>query len=415
MIISLHVTHLSAGVSGLQGAVEKLKSAVDDISMLIPDAEEHVVLCTCNRLEIYVGTLRPELVRKSFEELVRNNIPYRKDGASYFILEGRDSVDHLFRVVCGLDSLMVGEDQIQHQVKKAFLDGVEEGHVGRRMRTIFERALSVGKRVRTETALNNGSVSIGSAAVALAEDHLGSLKGRNIAIMGAGEMATLIAKALKDREPNTVFVSNRTYERACELAHKLDGVAVGKDRVEEVIAQSDVILVATAAPHLLLRREEVERAVTVTGRRLLIVDISMPSNVDPCVSEIPGVELCRMDGLERIAMENLNRRRSAVVEAERIVMDELSDYEISRKEEEAQSLITQLSLRLAEIRRQEVCRACNRLQSSNDPDQVLDDFSRALVSKIMATPYSRLKEACRNGESDLCRTAELLFLNEAQR
>ncbi len=407
MIISLHVTHLSAGMDGLEGAMNRLGSVLEE-GLSIEGADEHVVLSTCNRFEVYVAANRAEDARRSLLSLVRGRVPYSRNGASAFILEGRESVQHLFKVVCGLDSLMIGEDQIQHQVKEAYLRALRDGGAGPRLRGLFERALSVGKRVRSETALNNGAVSVGSAAVQLAEESLGDLEGRVVTVVGAGEMATLIAKSLRGKGPRSVFVSNRTYENAKELAYQLDGVAVGMDSLPHVIAQSDIVLVATAAPHVVLDRATVERAMEGRASRLLLIDVSMPSNVDPSVKEVPGVDLCLMDGLKDIALGNIERRRKEMADAEAIVCEELEIYQGERDAMEADELIRVLNRKIAHIRERELDRACRRAGAGGS-EEVIEDLSRALVSKIMADPFCRLKEACRNGDKELCRAAEYLF------
>ena len=380
----------------------------------ISSVEEHVVVSTCNRFEVYVGTSDLNDARAALESLVMNTLPYHKDGADHFILEGKDSVNHLYRVVCGLDSMMIGEDQIQHQVKEAYRNALERGHVGRRLNSVFTRALSVGKRIRTETKLNNGAVSVGSAAVQMAEEHFGSLEGRTVVVIGAGEMATLIAKNLKGKSLKAVFVSSRTYEHAKLLAYELDGVAIGRESLPEVMRMSDIVLVATAAPHILIHKNDVEDAIRGREEQLLIIDISMPSNVAQDVSDVPGVRVCRMDGLKEISLANMTKRKQAISEAEEIVMDELKTYEEELKERDAGLLIGQLSRQLAEIREQELRRACHRLESAVDMREVMEDLSNALVAKIMALPYNRLKEASRNGDNTVCRTAEYLFFPEAE-
>ncbi len=407
MIMSLHVTHLSAGLEGLEGSISRLRELVEE-GLALDGVCEHVVLSTCNRFEVYVASDGTGTAERSLESLVRDRVPYSRTGASSFILEGRESIQHLFKVVCGLDSLMIGEDQIQHQVKEAYLEALDRGDAGPRMGGLFEKALSVGKRVRTETSLNNGAVSVGSAAVQLAEEHMGTLEGKVVTVVGAGEMATLVAKSLRGRGPRAVFVSNRTYENAKELAYQLDGVAVGMDSLTHVLGRSDIVLVATAAPHVILSRATVEKAMEGRAAGLLVIDVSMPSNVDPGVKDVGGVELCLMDGLKEIALTNIERRRKEMADAGGIVCEELDRYQRERDETEADKVISVLNQKVSCIREREMDRACRR-RAANGNEEVIEDLSRALVSKIMAAPFSRLKEACRNGDMELCRAAEYLF------
>ncbi len=380
---------------------------------LLPAAEEYVILSTCNRFEAYFGTEKPCELRRELELLLRSIVPYERGEAPVYFLEGRQSISQLFRVVCGMDSLIVGEDQIQNQVKEAYLHAQEAGTVGPRLGRLFEKALSVGKRVRTETGLCNGAVSVGSAAVQLAEERLGDLRDVGVTILGAGEMATSIARSLVGKGPRTIFVSSRTYENARLLAHQLDGKAVGLESLSSAMRESDVVLVATAAPHAILGPELAREALAEGRGPLLIVDISMPSNVDPAVASIPGVQLVNMEGLKGVAMRNMTARRLEMVEAQRIVDEEIRRWTEETMEAHAEDVISGLNHKLISIRNQELDRALRMVENGTDPRPIIEDFSRVLISRILADPISKLKEACRSGETDVCRFAEYLFDLEA--
>lgn len=409
MIVSLHLTHLSAGLKELNDLQKSLHNDVGKSIAGLPGVEEYVVVSTCNRFEVYIGTDLADRVRDGLQDLVRAKVVYEKGEAPVYYLQDKQTISHLFRVVCGMDSLIVGEDQIQNQIKEAYSLARDEGHVGPRLSRLFEKALSVGKRVRSETGLNNGAVSVGSAAVQLAEENLGTLRGATVTVVGAGEMATSIARSLMGKGPRTVFVSNRTYENARELAHQLDGKAIGRDALPKAIIDSDVVLVATAAPHMILTRDMIEPAMNAGKEHLLIVDISMPSNVDPAVSSLPGVELVTLEGLQEVALRNVAARHRELIEAERIVEEELSRWLEEAREAQAIRIISEIGQKVSCIREQELTKALRRMECDIDCRLVFEDFSRALVSKIMADPINRLKEACRNGEADICHTAKRLF------
>lgn len=407
MIVSMHVTHTSAGgVEGLNRVVAELDGLFADSVADLRDVGEYIIVRSCNRLEVYTATCDNRATREDLEKLIRMAVP--STNISY-VLEDRDSIRHLFAVVCGLDSLIVGEDQIQHQVRECYMRAREEGHVGAMLTRLFDKAMIVGKRVRSETALNKGAVSVGSASVELAEKRIGDLGGKSITILGAGDMASVIAKNLIGKNIGAVFVSNRTYARALELASELGGTAVSMQRMEKAMADSDLVLVATSAPHTVVHRSGVEAAMSARpDRRMLIIDVSVPRNVDEDVSEVPGVDLETMDSLMEIAAENANRRRNEIVSAERIITQELQRMDTEAKEQLANDVIRRIGVKLAAIRDRELQTAMARA-GSTDIDELLNDFSRAMVSRITADVYNNLREASRNGRTDTCSAAVELF------
>ena len=407
MIVSMHVTHTSAGgVEGLNRVVAELDGLFADSVADLRGVGEYIIVRSCNRLEVYTATCDNRATREDLEKLIRMAVP--STNISY-VLEDRDSIRHLFAVVCGLDSLIVGEDQIQHQVRECYMRAREEGHVGAMLTRLFDKAMIVGKRVRSETALNKGAVSVGSASVELAEKRIGDLGGKSITILGAGDMASVIAKNLIGKNIGAVFVSNRTYARALELASELGGTAVSMQRMEEAMADSDLVLVATSAPHTVVHRSGVEAAMSARpDRGMLIIDVSVPRNVDEDVSEVPGVDLETMDSLMEIAAENANRRRNEIVSAERIITQELQRMDTEAKEQLANDVIRRIGVKLAAIRDRELQTAMARA-GSTDIDELLNDFSRAMVSRITADVYNNLREASRNGRTDTCSAAVELF------
>lgn len=407
MIVSLHVTHTSAGgTEALNDVVPRLD---EEARKRLPDldfVDEFVVVRTCNRFEAYVATANNQAVISFFETMIRVNVSTSNIA---YILEDRDSIRHLFRVVCGLDSLIVGEDQIQHQVRECYMKSRAEGNVKTILSRLFDKAMAVGKRVRTETALNKGAVSVGSAAVELAESKIGSLEGKSITILGAGDIASVIAKNLIGKNLGTVIVSNRTYSRAIELADELGGKAVSMARMTDAVADSDVVLVATGAPHAVLKADHVVEAMS---RRpdapLLIIDVSIPRNTEDAVKNIENVEVDNMDSLESIAMRNAERRRKEISSAESIITEELAKVDAEQKERLANDIIKRIGLKLADIREKEVAIARSRMGSA-DEGELLEDLSRAVVAKITAELYKNLREASRDGRAETCLAAQELF------
>lgn len=406
-IVSLHVTHRSAGGTECLGSViPVLEREFDSRLSAMPRVSEYIIVRTCNRFEAYAVACDGRELVLWFEDAIRSLVPSSKIA---YVLEDDKSVKHLFRVVCGLDSLIVGEDQIQHQIREAYVRAKEEGHVHRVLGKVFDKAMTVGKRVRTETALNKGAVSVGSAAVELAADRLGSLDGRNVTILGAGDMASVIAKNLLGKNIGTVFVSNRTYGRALELADELGGTAVSMDLLGEVLGKSDLVLVATSAPHTVLHRDAVSRAMEERpDRRMLVIDVCMPRNADADIADVPGVDLDTMDSLQSIAARNVERRTNEIDGAERIIMQEIERMDSEDRGAAADEIIKHINAMANDIRASESRIAVSH--SETVPiEKLVDDLSRAVLNKFTNTIYNNLREASRNGRGDVLTAAAELF------
>lgn len=376
--------------------------------------EEYVIIRTCNRLEVYVSTQNNSAVRAFLEGLVRSTIPF-SDRQVWYFLEDKECIKHLFTVVCGIDSLIVGEDQIQHQIRDAFAEAQRNGHIGRKLYALFNNALIVGKRVRTETELNKGAVSVGYAAIELAEQKIGSLKDMSIAIIGAGDMAGIIAKNLVGKGPRTVIVSNRTFDRAKELAKELEGTAIGFDRLEEIVGKSDLVLVATSAKHNILGTELVSKAMNGRQERpLLIIDVSVPTNVDPDVEKIPGVSLRTMASLDAIAAENVARRTKEISKAEKIIREELLRMEKENKCNAAEEIIRKMALDFEEIRTGEVMKAM-KFSDHAFSEELIDNLTHAITSKISSEIIKNLRKAALDDDTDVLEAAKYIFGVNAKR
>ena len=410
-IFSAHITHKSAGLDQMQaiGGQEPLEMLRDIRSLA--GVKECALLKTCNRVEIYTVTEEYETTRKKVEEYVNGFIPFNNQENLVQFLTNMDSVKHLLRVSSGLESMIIGEDQIQMQVKESYDRAMHEKCLGPVLSLVLRKSISVGKKVRTETGVNKGCVSVGSAAVELAESKLGSLQGKNVLVIGAGEMATLIAKHLIGKGPETVFVSNRTYSRAVELAWALNGKAVRFDALSIFLARSDVVLVATSATHLVLEKHHLESAMALReqDRPMLVIDVSFPRNVALDIQELPGVKLFDIDGLRGVAEENILRRKGEIRNAENIIADELGLLDRSLDEMRAGIMLSRLYRKFNEIREREVAKASNRLASGEDAHEVIDDFARSLMNRFLADPTEVIKCATREGDDRLLATTKELF------
>lgn len=293
--------------------------------------EESVVLSTCNRVEIY-STHTHEQAKAAHEELIGylvNRFELAPDQAEALVtykLDAAEAARHLFRVVSGLDSMVLGETEIFGQVKAAYQLALNTGTTGRTLNKLFQQAFSVGKKVRNETNIQRGSTSVGSVAVDLAEK-VHDLKQCRVMLVGAGEMSRTCAQSLLSRGAKSIIVSNRSHERAVELATEMGGKALKFDEWEGSMHEVDVIISSTSAPHFVIRPDQIQQV--MKKRRwepLLIIDIAVPRDVDPLVNGIEGVYLYDIDALQAIADEGRREREKQLFVCEQIIEEQLHKY-----------------------------------------------------------------------------------------
>ncbi len=399
-ITSASVNHHRASI----GAIEAARLGDADAALrrlVLAGASEAMVLQTCNRVELYAVSEDPDVLRRF---AVAGGMPPLEHAC------GDDALLHLLRLAGGLDSMIIGEDQILGQLKSAYLLSVKNGCMGSILSTAVLGAIDAGGRARMETRINKGSVSIGSAAVELAESLAGDLKGRSILVVGAGEMGTLVANGLAQKNLKGIYVANRTFGQAQKLASSLGGVAVRLDDVCHYIAAADVLICATAAPHLIITRKMVEAC---ARKPLIIIDITSPRNVEESVSRVPGVVLHNIDSLRKINEANLERRRAEVGQVERIISEELARMKKAYGRQRADHMIGDLYLQADSLRLAELDRAVGRLSShgglTDAQKDILSEFSRSLTSKILAAPTRRLRLAAEKGDDEYLRAARVLF------
>lgn len=410
-LLSMHVTHAWVDIDQLElVAANEARSTLHRLYEQEP-IDEAAILKTCNRVEVYVATREPLLARLAMERLLG---PADHGDASLFrYFAGEETARHLLRVAAGIDSLIVGENEILGQVRRALEFARQERTIGPTLSFLFEKALHVGKRARRETAVSRGAVSVGSAAVSLAQKLLGGLTGRTVGIVGAGEIALLVAKALVDHEIRAVLVANRTPTRALEVAQALKGEVVPYERMKEVLQRADVVIVATSSPHVVLTPEELRSAARPAGNPLLLIDLGLPRNIDPDCSRIPDVRLESLEGLRTIAAENLAHRKEEVQRVERIIDAELGRYLEKIKLRDAEMLLRDVYEGARRVREEELQRAIARLRAigevSTRQEEILRDLVNAVVNKILAPPTLSLKAASKRGDRGVIEGARKLF------
>jgi glutamyl-tRNA reductase len=302
----------------------KLGEASNEL-VALAEASEGVVISTCNRTEFYLAADDARAAFRLVETRLAEKIQVDSSVAAHFYRkEKTEAARHLCRVVSGLDSMMLGETEIFGQVKQAYSSALESGATGAILNKLFQRAFGVGKKVRTETSIQEGSTSVGNVAVDLAEKIFGHLKNSEVMILGAGEMSRITAQSLVSRGAKSIFVTNRSFERAQELAAEMGGSAVRFDDWQSVLARVDVVISSTGAPHAIVHRADVEKARRARKYRpLFFIDIAVPRDIDPAVGEIEEVYLYDIDTLEQLAEEARTRRQLQIEQCERIIDAEL--------------------------------------------------------------------------------------------
>lgn len=302
---------LSFSKKSLEGAFSFLKET--------KALKEWVILSTCNRVEIYASTDMPDSEISSILDFISmyHEIDKKELLPYLYIYKERDAVRHLFRVAAGLDSLILGELQILGQVKASFYESEKVGFVEDLLREVFYSAASTAKRIHTETNVSRGKVSIGSVAIDFIKEKIGDLVGKTILVIGVGKVTELVLKYLKKEGRGVVFISNRTFEKARDLACKIGARAVRFDNLRESLQKADIVITATRSPHFIIKKE------TLGPRELLIVDLALPRDVDPRVREIGGVELFGLEDLGAVIQKNRDRRKIEAEKAEGIIQEEV--------------------------------------------------------------------------------------------
>lgn len=360
-----------------------------------PALGEVVLLSTCNRTEAYVTCRNLEEGHESLIAFFSSarGIPIDELRAHVYTRTEADAARHLFRVAAGLDSLVVGEPQILGQVKQAYAAAAERHTTGAVLNRLFHTAFTAGKRVRSETGLAEGAVSVSYAALGLARKICGDLQGLTVLIVGAGEMAELTARHLAAHKPARVFVCSRTAAHAEALAREVGGTLVAWDGLDGALASADVVVTATGAAEPILSRDRI--AAVMKGRRarpLFLIDIAVPRDVDPRAAEAENVFLYNIDDLQSIVSENLARRSTETTRAEAIVNEEVERFMAWMRSRTAMPTVVALRQRFEAIRQAELARLQPKIGSLPPEAQArVDEITRLIVEKLLITPTEQLK------------------------
>jgi glutamyl-tRNA reductase len=313
----------------------------------------------------------------------------------------KDAVRHLFRVASSLDSMVVGEAQILGQVKEAYATARAVGAVRGQLDQLFSRAFAVAKRVRSETAVGSSSVSIASVAVELAKKIFGSLQGKNVFIVGAGKMSELAARHLMAHGCGSIFVANRTYERAIGLAQKFDGQAIKFEDLYATCDRADIVITSTGAPHAIFRREHGEQFLARRKNRpMFFIDIAVPRDVSQDMAKLDGIFAYDIDDLQQAVTSHVADRRKEAERAEAIIASEVERFEARLQTLDVVPTIVSLQDHLETIRQAEIDRVRGRLgQLSPEQEIAVEALTRGIINKVMHTPITTLKSAAKESEA----------------
>lgn len=396
-ILLAGISHKTAPVElrekmALQG--KSLKEAYDELKQS-KVLEGMVILSTCNRTEVY-ATAR--VLERGVQELKgfffrRLGLPQEELDKTLYTPNCEEAVLHLFRVAAGLESMVIGETQVLGQVKDAYLMAVEEGASDAVLNTLFQKAIYVGKKARTDTGLDRHAVSVSYAAVELAKQVFGSLTGRTVLVVGAGEMSELAVEYLKANGVSSVVVSNRSYERARCLAERFGGEVLPFDRLGAYLNHADIVISCTAANHYVLKTEDIKEWIATREIPLLLIDIAVPRDIEPEVKSLPGVYLYDIDDLRNIVDANLLERMKAAKQAEAIVREQLEEFNDWLGTLYVIPVIKALRQRGEDVKEREIKRALNRLGDySPRQEKIIRSLASSIVNQLLHFPVIKLKE-----------------------
>jgi glutamyl-tRNA reductase len=360
-----------------------------------PGLQEGLILSTCNRVEVTAildDAAEPASVLSGFLA-TSHNLPADAIRPYLYLYQDNQAIRHLFRVASSLDSMVVGEPQILGQLKQAYTRARESGTVGSYLETVLTRAFNVAKRVRTETEIGQSAVSISYAAVELAREIFGSLNRRRVMIIGAGKMSESAARHLQRGGASEILISNRTQQRAEEVAQIFGGKVIPYEQTLNRLPEVDIVITSSGAPHYILTRDSVRRAIEVRRNQpMFLIDIAVPRNIDPAVNELEHAFLYDIDDLQRIVDRNLRGRREVADEAERIVDQEVERLLARLRSRDVTPTIVSLQEQLEAVRRDVMSRYRPKLGPlTAEQEETLDALTRGIINKIAHGPISEMR------------------------
>ncbi len=371
--------------------------------------DECVIIQTCNRIELFgkSKTYDSDKIKKTWATIAG----LEKDAVDENIefVENQEALHHLLKLTSGLDSMVLGEEQILGQIKKSITSAREVKASGQHLNTLFDKAIRMGTRIRNSSGIGAGGISVGSMAVKLAEENIDELKTKKVLLIGTGEVSTLVAKSLEKRG-YAFDVTSRTMGRSEIFCETMGGNPVKFEEVLSGFDKYDVIFVATTAPYFLVTNDRITEAMKNKTNGIMILDLSNPRTVDEKVATIGGVKLMNLDQIAEMVEKNMNARLNKVKSVENIINEEVSVLEASMKRLDAEPLVTDVFKNIENLREKELQKALNMLDEKDEKKiKIIEELTKAVVESIVSTPMNNIRKASEQGNPDVVELAGKLF------
>lgn len=408
-IINARVTFRNSPIHILeQFTIKDIKDAYEQFKKH-SDLDECVIIQTCNRIELFgkSKTTNQDKIKDTWAAL--SGLDKESFDENIEFVENQEAMHHLLKLTSGLDSMVLGEEQILGQIKKSITSAREIKASGQHLNTLFDKAIRMGTRIRNSSGIGKGGISVGSMAVKLAEENIDDLKTKKILLIGTGEVSTLVAKSL-ERRGYSFNVTSRTIGRSQTFCETMGGEPVKFEGVISGFDNYDIIFVATTAPYFLVTHERITKAMNGKDKGMMILDLSNPRTVDEKVATIGGVKLMNLDQIAEMVEKNMNARLNKVKTVENIISEEVSVLEASMKRLDAEPLVKDVFKNIDSLRDKELKKALQMLDEKDEKKiKIIEELTKAVVEGIVSTPMNNIRKASEQGNPDVVELATKLF------
>jgi len=370
---------------------------------------ECVIIQTCNRIELFAASDNPNIdkIKSTWASLTGQEESVFRDTLE--VCENKDAYEHLLKLTSGLESLVVGEEQILGQIKESISVARQTRASGKRLNKLFDRSIRIGTRIRNSTGIGRGGISLGSMAVKLAEENVDDIKSKHVLLIGTGEAATMVAKSLKKRG-YAFNVTSRTVERSIGFSQTLGGNPIKFEEVLSGFSNYEIIFVATTAPYFLVTFDKMKDAMKNKKSGAMILDLSNPRTVDEKVATIPGIKLMNIDQIAEMIDKNMKKRKDKISTVENIISEEVPVIEATMKRLDAEPLVKDVFTNANSMRIKELQKALQMLGETDEKRiKIIDELTKAVVESIVSTPMNNLRRASEQGSPELLEIASKLF------
>jgi len=387
---------------------EEIKSALDELKLII-SVKEAVILSTCNRSELYLNTDHEGLEKVKSWLIKFKRIDYKTE-KYLFIIQDEAAINHLSRVACGLDSMILGEPQILGQLKDAFRLARQHHFISDIFNPLFAHVFSVAKKIRTNTKIGNSPVSVAYAAVTLANQFFSGFKQHTALLIGAGMSIELTAKHLSNKGIGRLFIANRDYKKAQKLAKKFNGYAINLANLDGILEVADILISATSSKNFIITKSQIQEAIRARKRKpIFAVDMAVPRDMEPTIGDLEDIYIYTIDDLEKVILEGQSSRQSAAVNANNILLEETSRFIEKQKSLAINSKIIELREYGEKIKQEVLKQSQKQLKKGDNIDQVLEKNTSNIVNKLLHLPSIKLKEAAEKSDTESIKIISELF------